>query len=589
MFKSICYCYSILVLGSFISLPVLAQFSAEINTLKNDLQKAQSLIDNNPEQSLKLVKKIETSALKANDLSFIAQVYTTLGNIYGLKQDRSDKAAEYHRKAFQIYHNQFDQKQISGAFLYAFFSDNITPIYELISNENYNRRRRDKLAIRKYQELYTELSRFFLQNDVRKSIPNTPQITKQVLVNFTQPIQSNNSTQPPKIETYKVLHQKQKELYETYIKQLEAVLQKSKIDIRTMNEEFAEKKQLIESQLDTFNLLIVGKDSLLAQNDLIAKQKLNLEKTKNQVKEANFKTQLADNQRNMIALASLGFLLFCLFVGVYWSNSRVKKRKKLIEQQNEELKIVNFELDQFSYRVSHDIRAPIASTLGLVNLAKDETNLGQIAQYLKLMEKSLKKLDQFIKDVLSHSKGTRGESQIENIDLPILLDEVLLQYQHHPEFAKVAVQIDLNQSDNQAFYSDKYLLEVILNNLIGNAVRYSDPHKTAPFLAIQAKATQNSLVLAVEDNGIGIAEEHQTRIFEMFYRANSSLSGSGLGLYMVKQNVEKLNGNIKVSSKIGEGTRFELEIPNIKILKNSNPNSRQFKLIPSPKILQFVS
>jgi signal transduction histidine kinase len=587
MFMSIRYCYSILLIGCFISVEVLAQTSPQLSELKKDLQKAQDLLANNPEQSLKWAKNLEAPALKTNDLNFMAQVYTTLGNIYGLKQDRSDKAAEYHRKAFQIYHNLFQQKQVSGAFLYAFFSDNITPIYELISDENYNRRRRDKLAIRKYQELYTELSRFFLQNDVKKALQNTPPITKQVVVNFTQPTQTNSLLQANKVEIYKVLHHQQKELYEAYIKQLEGVLQKSKIDIKTINEAFAQKRQLIENQLDTFNLLIVGKDSLLAQNNLIAQQKLNLEKNKSQVKEANYKAQLANNQRFASILVSLAVLLLCLVLGVYWSNWRVKKRKKLIEQQNEELKTVNYELDQFSYRVSHDIRAPIASTLGLVNLAQDETNLSQIAQYLKLMEKSLKKLDQFIKDVLSHSKSTRGKSQIENIDLAKLIDEVLLPFRHNPELAKIAIQVNVEEADNQAFYSDKYLLEVILNNLIGNAIRYSDTYKPNSFLEINAKFTSQLLVLQIQDNGIGIAEEHLPHIFEMFYRANSNTSGSGLGLYMVKQNVAKLNGNIKVRAKVDEGTHFEIEIPNITPSPSLNP--RQFQPVQSPQILEFVS
>jgi signal transduction histidine kinase len=588
MFLSIRYCCFILTIILLNSVAILAQNEALVSELKKDLQTARQFIESDPNQSLKLVKKVEEQALKLNNSDLMAQTYTVLGNVYGLKQDRSDRAAEYHRKAFQLYHTQFKQKQISGSVLYAFFSENITPIYELISSEKYNRRRRDKLAIRKYQELYTELSRFFLQEDVRKTLQNSPTITKQVIVNFTQADNPSARTYP-KVETFKVLHHKQKELYEAYIQQLEGVLQKSKIDFKAINQDFAEKKIGLEAQLDTFQLMIVGKDSILTQNNLINRQKLNLEKAKSQVREANYKSQLADYQRNItIVTSAIGFLLL-LILGGYWSYRRVQKRKKLIAEQNEVLRKVNFELDQFSYRVSHDIRAPISSTLGLVNLAKEEKDLSQMQQYHQLMEKSLNRLDQFIRDVLTHSKSSRGASQIEVIDLPTFIQELINPYQYDPELTDVKINFEFDGGGNQEFYSDKYLLEVILSNLIGNGLRYRDKHKPEANVHIQVQNTPQTLHLRIEDNGVGIAEEHLNRVFEMFYRANTTTQGSGLGLYMVKQNVEKLAGKIHIESKLGEGTRFELEIPNLKPIKNASSITRQMHFAQSPQIFKFVS
>jgi signal transduction histidine kinase len=109
--------------------------------------------------------------------------------------------------------------------------------------------------------------------------------------------------------------------------------------------------------------------------------------------------------------------------------------------------------------------------------------------------------------------------------------------------------------------TDRSRLKVVLNNIIGNALKYSSPQKEEQLISIAANFEGNNLKVLIEDNGIGIATEHQPKIFDMFYRASEKSQGSGLGLYIVRETLDKLNGKIEVSSSLGNGSRFRLEIP----------------------------
>jgi signal transduction histidine kinase len=114
------------------------------------------------------------------------------------------------------------------------------------------------------------------------------------------------------------------------------------------------------------------------------------------------------------------------------------------------------------------------------------------------------------------------------------------------------------------FYSDYSRLLIVFNNIISNAVRYRDVWKKDSFLRIDIRATAEKAYICFSDNGVGIAEEYVDKVFKMFFRANADSKGSGLGLYIVKSAVEKLEGMIKVESKLGEGTSFTIEIPNLR-------------------------
>lgn len=228
---------------------------------------------------------------------------------------------------------------------------------------------------------------------------------------------------------------------------------------------------------------------------------------------------------------------------------------------NEELRKANAELDRFVYSVSHDLRAPIASVLGLIDIAKKEPDEAQRLRYLSLMQESLLRLDSFIHDIIDYSRNNRLESIPESIDMETLTEEVAGSLRYIPEAYNINLIKDF--SLEAPFFTDRQRLKVILTNLVSNAVRYHNPRRSNSFIRLSLQADAQRALLVIEDNGIGIEEQYLPRIFDMFFRAHSDSKGSGLGLYIVKEMVKKLDGEIDVSSDFGQGTTFRITLPNL--------------------------
>ena len=234
---------------------------------------------------------------------------------------------------------------------------------------------------------------------------------------------------------------------------------------------------------------------------------------------------------------------------------------KLIDK-NKDLQKVNSELDSFVYRVSHDLRAPLTSILGLINLMKIDTSPEKIFEYIELQEKSILKLDQFIKEIINLSRNSRLGITVSKINFHELLDEIF-EGQHFTKTTKKVDRICV-VNDDLSFYTDRQRLSIILNNLISNSLKYSNPNQDEPYVKVNAYAEDSNCVIEVSDNGIGISEDYLPKIFEMFFRATEEFSGSGIGLYIVKETVEKLKGTIKVKSKTRQGSTFKIVLPNLK-------------------------
>ncbi|MCE2994283.1 MAG: PAS domain S-box protein [Cyclobacteriaceae bacterium] len=225
----------------------------------------------------------------------------------------------------------------------------------------------------------------------------------------------------------------------------------------------------------------------------------------------------------------------------------------------EELKVRNIELDNFVYKVSHDLRAPLSSVLGLVNLASLKGNTDNLEEYIQRIGQKVKQLDHFISDVLSHSKNLKLELKVEKIDLQQLIDKTFADLNYLKGAHEIGREISIEGNE---FYSDPWRIGEIFRNLISNAIKYRDFNKNDSHIRIMIKIAPDRASILFEDNGIGISKADLTKIFDMFYRASEQSDGSGLGLYIVKNAVDKLGGILKVTSEIGKGTSFELKLPN---------------------------
>ncbi|UZR94811.1 sensor histidine kinase [Chondrinema litorale] len=235
--------------------------------------------------------------------------------------------------------------------------------------------------------------------------------------------------------------------------------------------------------------------------------------------------------------------------------------KNRLEKQNQELIEVNNALDRFVYSASHDLRAPIASALGLIDITLREDNLDLIKEYLLLQEKSLRKLDTFIGDIIDFSRNARIDIEQEEISFEQLVKNTFEVYDYMENASLLKKEVIINCK--QPFYSDKSRVSIILNNLLSNAIKYSNPYQENPFIKVEVTCSQEICEVKVSDNGLGIPELHIENIFNMFYRAHPDKKGSGLGLFIVKETIEKLKGKITVDSVEGSGTCFTLRLPNM--------------------------
>lgn len=248
--------------------------------------------------------------------------------------------------------------------------------------------------------------------------------------------------------------------------------------------------------------------------------------------------------------------MFALVVVLAWLG--YKRRVRVIERRNTELKRVNEELDKFVYSASHDLKAPLNSVLGLINIAKKDGPTGNMVLYLKLIEESILKLEQFITDIIDYSRNSSAAVNKTEIDFNKLVKGIFADLKYLDEENKIKEVVDIKGEGK--FTTDMVRLSVVLNNLISNAFKYHDYKKENPFIKVTVKYTDTEANIVIQDNGPGIHPQHQKKIFTMFYRASEDKRGSGLGLYIVKETLEKIKGSIHLTSVPREGSTFTLTL-----------------------------
>jgi signal transduction histidine kinase len=233
-----------------------------------------------------------------------------------------------------------------------------------------------------------------------------------------------------------------------------------------------------------------------------------------------------------------------------------------LKKNREELENAYAELSRFVYSASHDLRAPLVSVMGLIHLAKQDPAFPKDDAYMPLIEQSIMKLDVFVKNIVDYYQNKERSNKPTIVDIEAILNEVFeaLEFYRQREGIKRETEIDIQSP----IVCDEFRLRVILNNLVSNAIKYQRKDETNKKIFVTIKADADSLVISVEDNGIGIKAGSLNSLFEMFYRATNQESGSGIGLYIVKDAIHKLNGTVNVESEFGKGSKFTVMIPNQK-------------------------
>lgn len=229
--------------------------------------------------------------------------------------------------------------------------------------------------------------------------------------------------------------------------------------------------------------------------------------------------------------------------------------EKLIEKNNE--------LQTFLYRASHDMRSPVANLRGLMNLYHGKSDSPDIKQCFEFVTQSAIRMDNILSDLINLGRIHNSELTLSKINFNEMLEEIINTIRHRKDFVNVKLNAEVKAK--QDFYTDKSLLYSVLQNLIDNAIKYKNNDAVKPFVSVEVIDHKMGVQLKVEDNGQGMSIEVQKRAFEMFFRGNLSSIGTGLGLYTVKNAVEKLNGTIKLESTENRGTVFTVNVPRMPV------------------------
>jgi signal transduction histidine kinase len=241
-------------------------------------------------------------------------------------------------------------------------------------------------------------------------------------------------------------------------------------------------------------------------------------------------------------------------------NAHMKKMAELEGEKNlKKLVEVNHELKTFMYRASHDIRGPVSSLRGLINLAKIEEYPKEMKKLIFMMDISAEKLDKILIDLIETLGIRDQEIKKTKIDFEKLVNDILKKYDQLSKIGSIRFSVDVDT--HAAFFSDPHILSMILKRIIENAVKFHNYSTPGSFITINVSEGRNGVNISISDNGSGIKEELTEKVFEMFYRANSESGGTGLGLYLVKIAVEKLGGKVELKSAEQLGTTVNVFLP----------------------------
>ncbi len=234
--------------------------------------------------------------------------------------------------------------------------------------------------------------------------------------------------------------------------------------------------------------------------------------------------------------------------------SRLDLKNKIAE-----LEKTNDELNRFIYSISHELRAPLVSAMGIVNLVKMEGLFESSGEYWPLIETCSIKLDYYVQKTLQYYKNNKTDSEHVEIDFKTLIPDLIEVYSYSDK--ETYFYTDIKQE--MPFYGDSFRIEVILGNLISNAIKYQKEDEQNKKVEIQVTISATEAEITISDNGMGILNEHLEKIFTQFFKIKTN-HGSGLGLFIVKEALNKIDGKISVSSSSLDGTTFKITIPNVK-------------------------
>jgi PAS domain S-box-containing protein len=233
-----------------------------------------------------------------------------------------------------------------------------------------------------------------------------------------------------------------------------------------------------------------------------------------------------------------------------------RRKNEELMLKNRELLRINTDLDNFIYTASHDLKAPVINLEGLVEVLKEDINDDKHDAVLNRITNSIHRLKTVISDLTEIARLQDNSQESDPVSLHELYEEVLEDLQLMISKSGATITADLG---NYALtkYPRKNLRSILFN-LISNAIKYSSPDRKPEVSLKFEKVGENSMVLTVADNGLGMSDVQKQKIFTMYKRMHTHVEGSGLGLYIVKRILENTGDRIEVESELGKGSTFRL-------------------------------
>ena len=223
----------------------------------------------------------------------------------------------------------------------------------------------------------------------------------------------------------------------------------------------------------------------------------------------------------------------------------------------QELEERNFELDQILYRSSHDLRSPISSMEGLLQLMKPENLPTQYINLHTFLCQKVGQMNEVLDGLGTLAHASFDHIKLENVQVRSFIERCIRDVNYVPGYSNISFEVDVDEST--FIQADPFLFGILVKCLLSNAITFRDQSRKGN-ISVIARKRKGNFFLTVADDGEGILPEVRSRIFEMFFRGSSRSIGPGLGLYVVNRLVQRFNGEVKVESSPGK-TIFKVVIP----------------------------
>lgn len=236
------------------------------------------------------------------------------------------------------------------------------------------------------------------------------------------------------------------------------------------------------------------------------------------------------------------------------------EREALTQKENADLnEKKNLELDSFFYRISHDLKGPITAMMSLNYLAQEDVKDEAAQKYFDEYGNQAKRINNILDELMNLTKMVYGSESKSEIDFEQLTYDCIASYKHLQNFEQVEFKVNIQE--NIEFEAEWALVNTIIQNLIENGIKYARTDGDQNSIEVTITTSSSDIDITISDNGIGMSEDAQSKIFKMFYRADRRIEGTGLGLHIVNRAIEKLNGKVEVETELGVGSTFKVILP----------------------------